>query len=141
MDKIYISWEDFHKDTKNLCEKIKKSGNYNKIVAVSRGGLMPSGIVAYELGIRNVEAVNVSSYDDDKECINSEVKCLSNVGVVDEKTLVIDDLSDTGSTFKLLKKLFPKAKFVVVYAKPKGIGEPDIYEKTLPDKWVVFPWD
>lgn len=141
MDKIYISWQDFHKDTKELCEKIKASGTYDKIIAVSRGGLVPSGIIAYELGLRNVEAVNVSSYDDGKENINEDVKFSCNFVTADEKTLIIDDLSDTGSTFRLLRRLFSKAKFVTVYGKPKGITEVDIYGKKMPDKWVVFPWD
>ncbi|MDR1693603.1 MAG: xanthine phosphoribosyltransferase [Lactobacillaceae bacterium] len=141
MDKIYISWEEFHKDTKSLCEKIKASGSYDKIIAVSRGGLVPAGIVSYELGLRNVETVNVRSYDDGKEGRNDEVIYTSNVGEVNEKTLVIDDLSDTGNTFRLLKGLFPQAKFITVYAKPEGVSEPDIFEKKLPDKWIVFPWD
>lgn len=141
MDKIYIKWDEFHQDVKNLCEKIKASGVYDKIVAVSRGGLIPAGIVAYELGIRNVESVNVSSYDDDKESINKEVKFSSNIGDVGANTLIIDDLSDTGSTYRLLRKAFPLAKFVTVYVKPHGVNVVDIYQKDLPDNWVVFPWD
>ena len=38
-EKLHISWEEFHRDTRELCAKIKNSGNYDKIVAVSRGGL------------------------------------------------------------------------------------------------------
>ena len=39
-DKIYITWEDFHRDTKALAEKIRSAGNFSKIIAVSRGGLL-----------------------------------------------------------------------------------------------------
>lgn len=141
VEKLYITWEEFHKDTKNLCEKIKSSETkYNKIVAVSRGGLIPAGIVSYELDLRNVEAINVSSYDGERQR-EDNVEFSSNVGIVDEKTLIIDDLSDTGNTYKLLRKAFPKAHLVTVYAKPKGISAVDIYQKDMPDKWIVFPWD
>lgn len=141
VEKLYITWEEFHKDTRGLCEKIKLSGKeYNKIVAVSRGGLIPAGIISYELDLRNVESVNVSSYDGEKQR-EDNVEFSSNVGVVDEKTLIIDDLSDTGNTYKFLRKIFPKANFIAVYAKPKGISAVDVYQKDMPDKWIVFPWD
>lgn len=41
-DKIHIRWEEFHQDVKTVCKKIKSSGTYNKIVAISRGGLLPA---------------------------------------------------------------------------------------------------
>lgn len=62
-EKYYIGWDDFHRHTKKLAGQIKQAGNFNKIVAVSRGGLLPAGIIAYELDIRNCETINMSSYD------------------------------------------------------------------------------
>lgn len=140
-NKIYIKWEEFHQDTKNLCQKIKQSGEYNKIVAISRGGLLPAGILAYELDIRNTQAINISSYDGDKQRSLEDVEICDNVGAVDEKTLIVDDLSDTGTTFKLLRSRFPNARYVTVYAKPKGQSVVDIFSREMPDEWLVFPWD
>lgn len=140
--KIHISWQDFHAHTKLLCQKIKESGSYNKIVAVSRGGLIPAGIVAYELDIRNNEAINFSSYDNQVERRpDSAIEISGNVGEVDEQTLIIDDLADSGRTFKILRQLYPKAKFVSVYAKERGALNTDIYAADMPDEWIVFPWD
>lgn len=140
-NKIYIKWEEFHQDTKKLCQKIKQSGEYNKIVAISRGGLLPAGILAYELDIRNTQAINISSYDGDKQRSLEDVEICANVGTVDEKTLIVDDLSDTGTTFKLLRSRFPNARYVTVYAKPKGQCVVDIFSREMPDEWLVFPWD
>lgn len=141
-EKLYISWDEFHKDTKELCTKIKAKGTYNKIIAVSRGGLLPAGIISYELDIRNTEVVNMSTYDGEKQRQQNafEIKP-AEVGVVDEQTLVIDDLSDTGNTFNLLRQMFPKACFVSVYAKSKGKPSVDIFAREMPDSWIVFPWD
>ena len=141
VDKLHISWEEFHNHTKLLAEKIKKSGNYNKIIAISRGGLLPAGIVSYELDIRNTHAINISSYDGDHQRDIKDIELDINTGEVDEKTLIIDDLSDTGTTLRLLRKVFPLAKFATAYAKPNGIKDVDIYAHAIPDKWVVFPWD
>ncbi len=141
-EKLYITWDEFHKDTKELCTKIKDKGTFNKIIAVSRGGLLPAGIIAYELNIRNVEVVNMSTYDGNKQRKSEDfVLDLSSAGAADEQTLVIDDLSDTGNTFNLLRPMFPKACFVAVYAKEKGSTSVDTFARKMPDSWIVFPWD
>ena len=131
-EKLYISWDEFHRHTKQLAQKIKGKGSYNKIIAVSRGGLIPAGILAYELDIRNVEVVNMSSYDGDKQRTDDEITIHTSVGDVDERTLVIDDLSDTGKTFKLLRPMFPKATLAAVYAKNKARLLPIFMLKIFP---------
>ena len=83
-EKLYISWEEFHKHAKQLATKLKDAGQWNKIVAVSRGGLLPAGILAYELDIRNVEVVNMSSYDGDKQRSQNDIDIKSFVGGVDD---------------------------------------------------------
>ena len=72
--------------------------------------------------------------------LNNIVKTF-NAGTVDEKTLIVDDLSDSGQTFHLLRKEFPQARYVSIYSKPAGLNEVDIYARELPDQWIVFPWD
>ncbi|MBE6444057.1 MAG: xanthine phosphoribosyltransferase [Alphaproteobacteria bacterium] len=140
-DKIYIEWSDFHQDVKFLCQKIKESGSYNRIIAVSRGGMIPAGIISYELSIRNTNVINMVTYVGNKHLEISEVEGVDVIGDVDEKTLIIDDLTDSGQTFRVLRKYFSKAKFVSVYAKKEGEPEVDIVARKLPNNWVVFPWD
>lgn len=141
-DKIYISWPEFHQDVKNLCKKIKQTNReYNKIVAISRGGLIPSGIISYELNIRNSRVVNIISYNNEKQSKLEKIDNPEIIGEVNEKTLIIDDLSDTGQTFQIMRQNFPKGTYIAVYTKEKGKHLPDIYEKEMPNKWLVFPWD
>ena len=141
-EKLYISWTDFHQHVKELAEKLKNSGRrFNKIVAVSRGGLLPAGILAYELDIRDCETVNMSSYDGETRRADEDINVRQSIFGVDAQTLIIDDLSDTGRTFRILRRIYPQAVFVSVYAKPQGRGEVDIYCRDMPDRWIVFPWD
>ena len=141
-NKIYISWEEFHQDTVKLCNKIKADGlEFDKIIAVSRGGLIPAGIIAYELDIRNTETINMSSYDGNVARDDSEIELDQYIGEVNEKTIVVDDLSDSGRTFKILKNILPKATFATIYAKEKSLSHVDLFEKNMPDEWIVFPWD
>ena len=141
IQKIYISWEDFHRHTKELCQKLKSQGQYNKIIAVSRGGLIPAGIIAYELDIRNNEAINFSSYDNEEQRKTEDIEFEANVGSVDKKTLIVDDLADSGRTIEVLRKYYPQATFVTIYAKKQGASQVDIYAQDMPDEWIVFPWD
>lgn len=140
-EKVYIKWDEFHQDVKNLCAKIKQSGEYNKIVAISRGGLLPAGIVAYELNIRNTAVINIATYVGAEHLKLDEVDHPAHVGPVDEKTLIVDDLSDSGQTFKVMRRQFPAGKYVTVYAKLRGKEEVDIFAREVPDEWIVFPWD
>lgn len=140
-EKIYIVWDELHRDIKNLCSILKNEGRYNKIVAVSRGGLLPAGIIAYELDIRNTAVVNVSTYVGNEHLRLDEIADTDGVGCVDEHTLIVDDLVDSGQTFRVMRKQFPKGKFVSVYAKEKGANEVDVYARKMPDQWIVFPWD
>ena len=140
-EKFYISWDEFHHDVKAVCQKIRQKGEYNKIVAISRGGLIPAGIIAYELDIRQTAVVNVVTYIGEKHKKLDSLVDDTQAGATDEKTLIIDDLADSGQTMRLLRASFPLATRVVIYTKPKGQGVADIFARELPDKWVVFPWD
>lgn len=120
-DKIHIRWEEFHQDVKTVCKKIKSSGTYNKIVAISRGGLLPAGIIAYELDIRNCHSLNIATYIGGEHRQLERLENLEDAGTVDEKTLIVDDLSDSGQTFHLLRKEFPQARYVSIYSKPAGL--------------------
>lgn len=142
VEKIFVHWEEFHQDVKHLANKIKKENiKYNKIIAVSRGGLVPAGILAYELDISNCHSINVSTYSNYTQNKVEKLEIVEDLGIVDENTLVVDDLSDTGQTFRLLRNRFPQARFVAVYSKPAGLEAVDVYAREFPDNWIVFPWD
>ena len=140
-EKIYITWNEFHQDCKNLAEKLR-SGGYNKIIAVSRGGLLPAGVLAYELGIKTCETVIMSSYDGDCRREDADIELATKtLNGIDDKTLIIDDLSDSGRTFRILRSLYPQAYFACLYAKPQGEAAADMFVRAVPDRWLVFPWD
>lgn len=141
-NKIYLKWEDIHSHAKLLVSKIKESGRqYDRIIAVSRGGLIPAGILSYELDIRNCGSINMSSYDGTNMRGDDEIEISDAPQNIDEKTLIVDDLSDSGRTFRILRKLYPQAHFAAVYSKEKGKDAVDLFAEEMPDEWIVFPWD
>ena len=63
-DKTFpISWEQLHRDSKALAWRLVDIKDWQGIVAITRGGLVPASIIARELDIRVVDTVCVSSYD------------------------------------------------------------------------------
>jgi xanthine phosphoribosyltransferase len=56
--------------------------------------------------------------------------------------LVIDDLTDTGRTAQVVRKMVPQAHFATVYAKPQGRPTVDTFvTEVSQDTWIYFPWD
>lgn len=140
-----VSWDRFHRDARALAWRLASIGGFSAIVAVTRGGLVPAGIVARELGIRVVETVCVASYHEENLRGQAQVlKPLSEtiLGRPSEEVLIIDDLVDTGATAKAVREMLPKAHFATVYAKPQGAPLVDTFiTEVSQDTWIFFPWD
>ena len=123
-----------------MSQKLRSKGPFKGIIAVARGGLVPAAIVARELDIRLVDTVCVSSYDDTVQ--RDDLLILKPVEGDGTGWLVIDDLVDSGKTFRQLRKMLPKAHYATVYVKP--IGQDTVDTTVIPidqEIWLVFPWD
>eukprot|EP01037_Dinobryon_pediforme_P015298 gene15298-15440_t len=95
------------------------------MVCITRGGLVPAAIVARELGIRMIETVCIASYHDYKnqsglQVIKGIADAAAGINHQGGKVLVVDDLVDTGSTFRVVREMLPNAHYATVYAKPLG---------------------
>lgn len=139
-----ISWDQFHKDTRELAEILMEKGKHFKgIFAVTRGGLVPAGIIARELEIRTIKTICVSSYEG--ELGQEQGKNLNILYAPEgdgEGYLMIDELVDTGKTAQFVREKYPKAHFAVIYAKPEGKKFTDTFvHEVEQDSWLLFPWD
>ncbi len=138
-DFLNISWEEFHKDALTLARRIKEIGDFDSILSVARGGLIPSAIIATELDIRKIDVVSIESY---KDKVKRDHIIHKHSNLDDERILVIDDLSDSGDTLRLIKTQYPNATVGTVYVKPAGIDAVDLFIKEIKqEKWIVFPWE
>jgi len=121
-----VNWNEIESLIKTLSKKILKLPvSFSSITTVSRGGLIPSRLLADHLGIETIFV--------DKKKISSD-------------SLFVDDIFDTGDTFKKIisKTDIPsKLTFVTLFAR-RGKKYPQnlLYaKKTNDDGYVVFPWD
>jgi xanthine phosphoribosyltransferase len=142
-----ISWQEFHRDAKALSRILAVRGPWRGIVAISRGGLVPATIVARALNIRVVETVSVVAYDqlsqgDEENLGEPKVTKLPDFAGDGDGFLIIDDLVDSGTTARVVRRLLPKARFACVYAKPAGRGlADDVLTEVSQDTWIVLPWE
>ena len=140
-----VSWEEMHRNSKALAWRLldegSKNGGWKGVIGITRGGLVPACIVARELDIKMVETFCISSYDHKDQREARVIKKPEGIGE-GEGWLIIDDLVDTGSTFKIAREHFPKAHYACIYAKPAGAETTDTFiTEVSQDTWIHFPWD
>lgn len=142
--RFLVSWDQFHRDSKALSWRlVEKRDEWKGIIAITRGGMIPAGIIARELDIKLIETIGISSYDDKSQREARIVKDINRDLVGDgEGWMAIDDLVDTGNTAKIIRQMLPKAHLATVYAKPAGEPLVDTYVTWVSqDTWIYFPWD
>jgi hypoxanthine phosphoribosyltransferase len=150
MNKTYISWDQFYKDIDNLSMLIGIKKNPNAIVAIGRGGLIPATILSYNLNVKVVQNFQIESYDGETK--NSSHKLWQSpekhfISAFQHKDiLVVDDLSDSGNTLRLVKRFFEymdvNLTFATLYTKKGTAFTPDFsLREYSTEEWIVFPWE
>jgi hypoxanthine phosphoribosyltransferase len=121
-----VNWNDIEEIIKKLSERISQlNRSFSSIATVSRGGLVPSRLIA--------DALNIKKIYVDQDKISSD-------------SLFVDDIFDSGKTFNNIFLHVDNGSefiFATLYAR-RGMKYPEqlIYgEKTFDDSYVVFPWD
>ena len=144
---FHVSWDQIHRDSRALAWRLDgrgpDKGRWKAIVAITRGGMAPAMIVARELDVRTVDTISVQSYHHQSQG-EAEVLKAPNAEMMGDGTgiLVVDDLVYSGKTLELVRKMYPKAHFATVYAKPKGEPMVDTFITGVSqDTWIFFPWD
>ena len=144
---FHVSWDQIHRDSRALAWRLDgrgpDNGGWKAVVAITRGGMIPAMIVSRELDIRVVDTISVKSYSHQSQT-EARVTKSPQAELMGDGTgiLVIDDLVDTGRTLELVRRLYPKAHFATVYAKPSGRPMVDTYiTEVSQDTWIFFPWD
>ena len=140
-------WNTIYAMLLSQAKKICQSGfKPDVIVGVTRGGWVPARILSDLLEIPNLATVRVEFYFGVAETRNEPALTQGvSARVLGKKTLVVDDVADTGRSLQLVKEHLlqqgaAEVQIATLYYKPLSAAKPDYYEKkTL--RWVVFPWD
>lgn len=125
-----------------IAEKIKSENHAHlTLVAVSRGGLVPTTIIAHCLGIKELKFIRLSSYSDNEHTRAGIIDTTTDEIPNTADTCIIDDICDSGETLLYLRQRYPEAKIYTLINKNQTIM-PDFSAMTEPNGlWINFPWE
>ena len=147
-NKTYYDYSQVHGFCETLASRMKNQ-QFDSVVGVSRGGLIPATIIAEHMNVRELRTIGVRSYQLNglskrKDSILYQSCSPYLVG----KVLLIDDISDTGETFKFLINHFGRNRNIdslttcSVFVRRSSSYVPDYYHTDIiGNHWIVFPWE
>ena len=126
----------------DLVQEIKnRSSNFKPthIVGIARGGLIPAVMLSHQLNLP-METLGVS-FRDNKATHHTKFKPID-----DARYLIVDDINDSGTTFKVVSDIFRNRRLVFATAalinKEKSDFSVDFYgEMFYYNDWINFPWE
>ena len=116
-----ISHLDYRQDIAKL-EAAVRGIDFDTVYGIPRGGQYPAAMLAQDMG----------------------KKLIFDPSEIDGKTLVVDDLCDSGATIEKFHEEHPDSKFAVVYLKEGGrkfewLYFGSFFGKNADSNWLVFP--
>ena len=90
---------------------------------------------------RGATDILIASYDHQSQSAVNILKAPADCGD-GTGCLVVDDLADTGSTFRAIRKILPQATYACLYVKPQGKPSADYFvTEVSQDTWIFLPWE
>ena len=107
-----LTYQKFLEACQEIAKQIPK--DIKSLFPIPRGGMVPAVYISHLTGLRIVPRPG-------------------------KKTLIIDDICDSGWTLYHYKEIGYKA--ACIYYKKNKISKPDIWIYEKKDKWIQFPWE
>jgi len=146
VDKDVVSWDALEELVHDVAGRI--GTEYDVLLAITRGGLVPAGMLAYRLGIRNILVAAVEYYDSEGHPGPKPtfLQFPADPQLRRQRVLIVDEVWDSGTTIHAVTERVRQAgghpTTVVLHYKPTHSvvpGEPDFHAVTT-DRWVVYPF-
>jgi hypoxanthine phosphoribosyltransferase len=145
-EKLNVTWDDLERLVVDLADQVR--GEYDVMLAVTRGGLVPAGMLAYRLGIRNIIVAAVAFYDDQGRPAESPtfLQFPADPLLHDRRVLIVDEVWDTGSTIQAVidrvRLAGGRPTTAVLHYKPGHSIVPSVpdHHVVTTDDWVVYPF-
>ena len=145
-EKMIVTWDDLERLVGELAEQVR--GEYDVMLAITRGALVPAGMLAYRLGMRNIIVAAVAFYDDEGQPAErpSFLQFPADPLLHDRRVLIVDEVWDTGSTIQAVIDRVRLAggwpTTAVLHYKPSHSRVPAVPDHFVvaTDAWVVYPF-
>lgn len=149
MEKVYLTWEKVERLIIDVMPQVREQ-QYDVVMGITRGGIIPAGIVAEQLGLSKVFVASVDFYSDEDSDLDWPVFMQFPVDSLlrGQHVLVVDDLWDRGKEVTSVRERVEQAggtaTTMVMHYKPHRSAfedlAPDFYTAITED-WIVYPWE
>jgi hypoxanthine phosphoribosyltransferase len=148
-NKVYLTWQDVEKLIVGVISQLQ-SHDFDAVLAITRGGVVPGGMIAERLGITKVLVASVDFYSDDQHDLDWPVLMQFPVDSLlrGEHILIVDDLWDRGKEVMSIKERVEQAggtaQTFVLHYKPHRSRFPDEapdYYTSITEDWIIYPWE
>jgi hypoxanthine phosphoribosyltransferase len=145
-DRDLVSWDALAELVGDLAERVR--GEFDVMLVITRGGLVPAGILAYALGIRNILVAAVAYYGDDGQPGPEPTffQFPADPLLHGQRVLIVDEVWDSGTTIHAVVERVRRAgglpTTAVLHYKPSRSRVPDIPDHHVveTERWVVYPF-
>lgn len=145
-----LTWDDVDRAARWWSRLIARS-EYDYIVGVARGGVIPATILSYRTEIPLL-TISVQTRNPDRSQSKPTIAIETGIRqILNEKSvLIVDDIIDSGLTIETIRSIIDKNPKNVNYASlvyntNLNIDPPEyqyhIIDRSTDQSWVTFPWD
>jgi hypoxanthine phosphoribosyltransferase len=147
MEKRFLSWAQIEDLVARLVARLPR--DYEALLAISRGGLVPCCLISEQLDMRNVLVAAVMHYTGIGQTMDRPLflQFPDDILLADKRILVIDDVWDSGKTIMAVKERLRavgcRHDVATLHYKPghsRFTERPDYYAEET-ESWIVYPWD
>jgi uncharacterized protein len=151
----WLTWEDVDKLVDVLIPQLRAAGRFDAMIMITRGGIIPGGMLSEALNITNVLTASVDFPHeltrDEKTRLLAWPEFLQFPAddlLEDQRLLVVDDVWGSGRTSTSVKSRCQSSggqAFTCVfhfnpYRSLFSRAEPDFYG-AITDAYIVYPWE
>jgi uncharacterized protein len=146
VERDVVTWDDLEGLVKRLAAMVGR--DHDVLLAITRGGLVPAGMLAYLLGQRDILVAAVAFYDDAGQPGEQPafLQFPADPLLHGKRVLIVDEVWDTGTTIEAVVDRVRQAGGIpttaVLHYKPgrsKVRSVPD-HHVVSTDAWVVYPF-
>jgi hypoxanthine phosphoribosyltransferase len=134
-----------------LCQKLalkieKDNFKPDIVVAIARGGFVPSRIICDFLHINNLTSIKVQHYIGTERGQKATLKYPLNADIKNKNVLLVDDVNDTGKSIAValehLNSFGPSSiRTVVMHEKKGSVLQVDYFIEFLENwRWLIYQW-
>jgi uncharacterized protein len=143
-----ITWDEVYRLCRELARQLSVANvRIDMIVAIARGGYVPGRILSDMLGIPDLTGFKIEHYYGAQKQREAFVKYPLNADICERNILLLDDLCDSGETFKVGAGHILQCKSVnslhtaAMHFKTVSSFIPDFSAETVREwRWIIYPW-